>query len=189
MRSIFLSSCFTWESLILFNNSQCLPELVLNGKNKELQTQCYSRALHSALMLGCTCTIHLGIQWPRTNVPQLMLKSQLGNLQGLFPTLPIIFSCASKLPSQCKGFHNSCVLELLAQHNKTLMCSRYSRSTQIKHSCAPELLPQHKHSNTHVLQCSLFITKHLINHVLQGPRPTHKIIHKTYVTTLCPIYQ
>ena len=140
-------------------------------------------------MLGCTCRIHLGIQWTQILCSKAYAQHQLGRFQALCPTLPIIFSCASELPAQHKGLHNSCVLEILSQHKKTRMCSRASRSTQLKHSCAPELLAQHKHSNTHVLHRSLLNTIHLINYVLQGPRPTHKIIDKTYVTVLHPIYQ
>ena len=52
-----------------------------------------------------------------------------------------------------------------------------------------ELLAQQESSITHVLQSFPLNTKHLINHVLQGPLLTHKIIHKTYVTRLCPIYK
>ena len=44
-------------------------------------------------------------------------------------------------------------------------------------------------SNTHVLESSSLNTKHLINYVLQGPCPTHEILHKTYVIELRPIYQ
>ena len=190
MSSIFFSShFFTWESLILFSNSQHLPKPILNAKNRELQTQCNSIAPRSTIMIGCICRIHLVLQRPRIRCSRSYAQHQLVRIQGLCPTLPIIFSCASELPTQNKGLHNSCVPNILAQHNKTLMCSRSSCSTQLKHSCAPKLLAQHKHSNTHVLQNSSLNKKHIINHVLQGPCPTHKIIHKTYVTSLRLIYQ
>ena len=100
-------------------------------------------------MLGCTCTIHLGIQWPRIRCSKYYAQHQHGRLQGLWPTHPIIFSCVS---------------ELLAQHKG-------------KYSCALEHLAQHKSSITQVLQIFLLNTKHLINHVLQGPCLTQTYIY------------
>ena len=69
---------------------------------------------------------------------------QNGRLQGLFPTLPIIFSC---------------VPELLAQH-------------KCKYSCALELLAQHKTLITHVLQSPSPNTKHLLPMCSTSPRST-----------------
>ena len=58
--------------------------------------------------------------------------------------------------------------------NYLFMCSKYSHSIQmINHSSPPKLLTQHKSSITQVLQSFPLNTKHLINHVLQGPHPTH----------------
>ena len=132
-------------------------------------------------------------------------------------------------------FHNSCAPELVTQHKHQIcMCSRASRSTQtfkilmhsrasrstqtlnthvlqifslntnIKYSCAPEVLTQHKHQ---ILMCfrAHAQQKHLINYVLQGPRPTHEIIYIKHMQlayaqyikqiiilmcsgVLCPIY-
>ena len=111
-------------------------------------------------MLGCTCTIHLGIQWPRIRCSRAYAQHQHGRLQGLCLTLSIIFSCVS---------------EILSQH-------------KFKYSCAPEILSQHKTLITHVLQSYLLNTKHRINHVLQGPRPTKTSIY-IYIIGLRPIYK
>ena len=112
-------------------------------------------------MLGCTCTIHLGIQWPRIQCSKAYAQHQHGRLQILFPILPIIFSC---------------VPDLLAQH-------------KCEYSCAPELLSQHKILITHVLQSSSLNPKRLINHVLQGPRPTQTSIYISSIIGLHPIYK
>ena len=101
-------------------------------------------------MIGCNCRIHLGIQWPRIRCSIVDAQHQLGMLQGLCPTLPIlIFSCASKLHAQNKGFIAH-VLQCL------------SLNTNIKHSCVPEILAQHKTSHNHVLQRFLLNTKNQI---------------------------
>ena len=97
-------------------------------------------------MLGCTCTIHLGIQWPRIRCSRAYAQHQHGRLQGLCPTYPIIFSCVPNILTQHKGKY-SCVLELLAQHKG-------------KYSCAPEFLAQHKSSITQVLQSSSLNINH-----------------------------
>ena len=49
---------------------------------------------------------------------------------GFIPnTSNFIFSCASELHAKHKGFHKSCVIELLAQYkHQILMCSKASRS-------------------------------------------------------------
>ena len=121
----------------------------------------FSRAHRSTLMLGFTCRIHLGIQFPRILCSTAYAQHQHGRLQGLCPTLSIIFSCVPKL---------------LAQH-------------KYKYSCALELLPQHKILITHVLQSSSLNTKHLINHVLEGPLPTQTSIYISSIIGLHPIYQ
>ena len=78
-------------------------------------------------MLGCTCMIHLGIQWPKVQCSRAYAQHQHGMLQGLCPTFPIIFSCVPKLYAQhkCKF---SCAPEPLAQH-KTSHRSCTSGST------------------------------------------------------------
>ena len=96
-------------------------------------------------MLGCTCTIHLGIQWPRIRCSRSYAQHQHGRLRG--PTHPIIFSC---------------VPELLAQHKG-------------KYSCALELLTQHKSLITQVLQSSSFNTKHQSLKFSRAPRSTQNI--------------
>ena len=100
----------------------------------ELQTQCDSRALRSTLMLGCTCTIHLGIQWPMIRCSKYYAQHQHGRLQGLCPTLPIIFSCVLEFLTQHKCKY-SCAPELLAEHKTAI------------YPCAPELLTQQKTSH------------------------------------------
>ena len=145
-------------------------------------------------MLRCTCTIHLGIQWPRIRCFRAYAQHQHGRLQGLCPTLPnLIFSCVPELLAQNKCKY-SYAPELLAQdksliiqvlqssllntNHQSPMCSIAPRSTQIiNHSCAPELLAQHKSSITQLLQSFLLNTKLLINYVLQGPHPTQTSIY------------
>ena len=80
-----------------------------------------------------------------------------------------------------------------------------SLNTNIKYSCDPQLLTQHKHQ---ILMCLRAHAQHkyLINYVLQGPCPTHGIIyikhmHLDYTQctkqiiilmcsgVLCPIYK
>ena len=68
------------------------------------------------------------------------------------------------------------------------MCSIAYRSTQIiNHSSAPDLLTQHKSSITQVLQIFPLDTKHLINHVLQGPHPTQTSIY-IYISSIIGLY-
>ena len=88
--------------------------------------------------------IHLGIQWPRIQCSKYYAQHQHGMLQSLCPTFPIIFSC---------------VLYLYAQH-------------KCKYPCAPKPLAQHKTSHRSCASGSVPNTKHFVNHVLQGPRPT-----------------
>ena len=70
------------------------------------------------------------------------------------------------------------------------MCSRDSCSTEnIKYSCDPELLTQHK---TSILMCSRAPHSTQTSHQLcaSGSMPnTWNHIHKTYAFGLCPIYQ
>ena len=127
-------------------------------------------------MLGCTCRIHLGIQWPRILCSRDYAQHQHEMIQGLYPILPIyVFMC---LRDSCstKMSQNSCSPELLAQH-------------KYKYSCAPDLLSQHKSSVTHVPQRSFLNTNHqslmysrapcstqINNHSFALELPTH---HKT----------
>ena len=95
---------------------------------------------------------------------------------GVMPnTSNFIFSCPCRTSCSTQMSHNPCVSELLSQH-------------KYKYSCALDLLAQHKTSITHVLQSSSLNTLHLINHVLQGPCPTHENIY-IYAIGLCPTYQ
>ena len=103
-------------------------------------------------MLGCTCTIHLGIQWPKIRCSRACAQHKHGMLQSLCPTFPILFSCVPKL---------------YAQH-------------KFKYSCAPEPLAQHKTYHRSCASRSMPNIKHFINHVLQGPRlamPTYIYIY------------
>ena len=129
------------------------PEPILNAKNRELQTYCNSISLLSTLMLGFTCTIHLGIQWPRIQCSRACAQPQHGRLQGLFPTLPIYLFMCSRASCSTQISQKSCDPEILAQHKHKL-------------SCSPELLTWWKYLNTHVLYISSLNTRHLINHVL-----------------------
>ena len=129
-------------------------------------------------MLGCTCTIHRGIQWPRYQCYRSYAQHRHGRLQGFFPTHPIIFSCVPELLVQQKGKY-SCAPEILAQCKSSITSVfQSSRSTQkINHSSVPELPTQHKTLIILVLQSFPLNTKHLINHVLQGPCPTQTNIY------------
>ena len=70
---------------------------------------------------------------------QRLCSTSTWKVVGIIPnTSNFIFSCSSELHAQHKCFHNSRVLDLLAQH-------------KYKHSCAPELLTQYKHQ---VSMCS-----------------------------------
>ena len=113
-------------------------------------------------MLGCTCTIHLGIQWPKIRCSRAYAQHQHGMLHSLCPTFPnYIFMCSKAL----------CSTQM-----KMLMCSRASCSTQnISSITCFRVHAQHKH---------------FINHVLQGPHPTQNIY--TYISStigLHPIYK
>ena len=118
-------------------------------------------------MLGCTCTIHLGIQWPKIRCSRAYVQHKHRRIQSLFPTFPIIFSC---------------VPELYVQH-------------KCNYSCAPEPLTQHKISHRSCALGSMPNTKHFINHVLQGPRPTQptyisstiglRLIYETIIMFIC----
>ena len=141
-------------------------------------------------MLGCTCRLHLGIQWWRIRCSRYYAQHQLGRVQGLCPTLPVYIFMCFRASCSTQRFSYSCVLEILAQHKHKHSCSpKLLSQHKYKYSCPLDIISQHKTSINHVLQSSSLNTKHLINHVLQVPCPTHKIIHKTYVTILHPIYQ
>ena len=62
------------------------------------------------------------------------------------------------------------------QTSNTHVLQSLSLNTNIKYSCAPDLLTQHKHQ---ILMCLRARAQHkyLINYVLQGPRPTHETIY------------
>ena len=111
-------------------------------------------------MLGCTCMIHLGIQWPKIRCSRTYAQHQHGMLQILCPTFPIIFSC---------------VPDIYAQHKR-------------KYSCVPEPLAQHKTSHRSCDSGST--PKHFINHVLQGPHPTQPTFkYISSIIGLRPIYK
>ena len=166
MRPIFTQVIFTRESLILFSNSQRLPEPILIAKNRELQTQCNSRTLRSTLMLGCTCRIHLGYNGQGSDVPELMLNI---NMEG------------SRDNAQHFQFIFSCVPELHAQHKyNTHVLQSFLLNTKINHSRAPDLLSQHKTSHQSCASGSTPNTKHFISHVLQVPCPTQNIYIHIY---------
>ena len=132
MRSIFFSSCFHSEVIKSFSVTPSTYQSPYSTLKQGVTIQCNSKALFSTLMLGCTCTIHLGIQWKRIQCSRAYAQHQHGRIQGLCPTLPIIFSW---------------VLELLSQH-------------KCKYSCALELLPQYTTLIIDVLQSSPLNTKH-----------------------------
>ena len=117
-------------------------------------------------MLGCTCTIHLGIQWPKIRCSRAYAQHQHGMLQSLCPTFPIIFSCVLELYAQHKCNY-SCALEPLAQHKTS------------HRSCASGPMPN---TNISLIMCFRVHSqhKHFINHVLQGPRPTQNIYIDIY---------
>ena len=78
-------------------------------------------------MLGSTCMIHLGIQWPRIQCSRAYAKHQHGTLWSLWPIFSIIFSFFLEIYTQHKCKY-SCSPEPLAQH-KTSHRSCASRST------------------------------------------------------------
>ena len=128
-------------------------------------------------MLGFICRIHLGIQYPRIRCYKGYDQHQLRMLHSLFPTLTIlIFSCASELRAQHKGFITH-VLEILLLN------------ANIKYSFVPELLSQYKTSNTHVIEILLFNTKISSIMCLRLHAKHINNIYKTYAISLCPIYQ
>ena len=100
-------------------------------------------------------------------------------------------SCAPEfLTQQNSSITNVLQCSLLNTHHQSLMCSKAPCSTQIiNHSCALQLLSQHKSSITRVLQSFPLNTKHLINHVLQGPRPTQTSIQISSIIGSRPIYK
>ena len=116
-------------------------------------------------------------------------QHQLGMLQGLFPTLPIlIFSCASELHAQQKPIITHVLQSSHSTQTSNTHVLQMSCST---HSCASELA---LNINIKSLMCFSAHAqhKHLINYVLQGPHPTHEIIYmlnKKYAFVLHPIYQ
>ena len=114
-------------------------------------------------MLGCTCRINLGIQWRRIQCSKFYAQNQHGRLQGLCPTLPIIFSY---------------VPDLLAQH-------------KCKYSRALELLMQHKHLINHVLQGPLptQISIYIYHQKLAYTQYIKKIIMFICSGVFDPIYQ
>ena len=118
MRSIFFSSHFHLEVIKFFSVTPSAYQRPSSMLKWGVTIQCYFRALHSTLMLECTCTIHLGIQWPRIRCSRSYVQHQHGRLQGLCPTHPIIFSC---------------VPELLAQRKSSIIQVLQSSSLNIKH--------------------------------------------------------
>ena len=114
-------------------------------------------------MLGCTCMIHLGIQWPKIQFSIAYAQHQYGMLQILCPTFPIIFSC---------------VLELYAQH-------------KCKYSCAPEPLAQHKTSHRSCASGSMHNTN-ISSIMCFKVHAQHKTYIYTYISStlgLRPIYK
>ena len=100
----------------------------------------------------------------------------------------------------------SCSSDPIAQHeHQILVLQSFFLNTNFKYSYAPELPTRHKN------QILIFFRacaqhKHLINYVLQGPRPTHEIIYIKHMQLaysqyikqiiilmcsgiLCPIYK
>ena len=119
MRSVFYQSRFHSTQLI-FSNYQRYSQPILNAKKQGVTNLCNTRDPHSTLMIGCTCRIHLGIQWPRIRCSRAYAQHQLGMFQGLCPTLPIlIFSCTSELHARHKCFI-------------TQVLERFSLNTNIK---------------------------------------------------------
>ena len=85
-------------------------------------------------MLGFTCVIHLGIQWPRIQFSIAYAQHQHGRPQGLCPTIPIIFSCLLELLAQHKTSIYPCALELLTQHKTSHQpCASGSTPNTNKH--------------------------------------------------------
>ena len=113
-------------------------------------------------MLGCTCRIHLGIQWPSILCSRSYAQHQHGRIQGLCPTLPNYVFMRSIASCSTKISQNSCAPELLAQHKTSI------------YPCAPEILAQHKTSHQ---ACAL------------GSIPTQADIYISYAIGLCPVYQ
>ena len=150
LRSIFFLSRFHSEVIRFFSVN---PSTYRSPYSTSI-AGIYKHSAIPKLSLNTKCQYVLvlytqGYNGQRSDAPELMLNINMEGFQGLFPTHPIIFSCVPKLLAQHKG----------------------------RHSCALELLTQHKSSITQVLQSSLLNTKHLINHVLQGPCPTQTSIY------------
>ena len=137
-------------------------------------------------MLGCTCTIHLGIQWPRIRCSRSYAQHQHGRLQGLCPTIPIIFSCDLELHARHKGKY-SCAQEFLAQqkssithvlqssslntNHKSLVCSKASSSTQnISSVMCFRVHAQHKQAYIYIYISSII-----------GLRPIYKTNHHVHM--------
>ena len=139
----------------MFSKAPCSTQTLIthvfqrSSLDIEHQSPMCSRAPHSTLMLGCSGTIHLGIQWPSIRCSRAYAQHQHGRLQGLCTTHPIIFSCVPELLAQHKGMY----------------------------SCAPDILAQHNSAITQVFHRSTLNTRNLVNHVLQGPRPTQTSIY------------
>ena len=95
---------------------------------------------------------------------QSLCSTSTWNTLGLMPNTSnsYLFMC----------FRASCSTQALNTH----VLESFLLNTNIKYSCAPQLLAQHKHQ---ILMCLRACAqhKHLINYVLQGPRPTHEIIY------------
>ena len=114
-------------------------------------------------MLGCTCMIHLGIQWPNIWFSRAYDQHQHGMFYSLCHTFPIMFSCVLEIYAQHKCKY-SCALYPLAEH-KTSHRSRALGSTpNIDISSIMSFRVHARH-------------KHFINHVLQGPHPTQTYIY------------
>ena len=128
-------------------------------------------------MLGCTCRIKIGIQWPRIRCSRDYAQHQLGRIQCLWPTLPILsFHVLQSFMLKKNIFITHVFPSFLLNTNiNTHVLHIFSLNTNIKYSCAPELLAQHKTS--HQL-CASGSMPNTWNHV-----------HKTYAFGLRPIYK
>ena len=100
-------------------------------------------------MLGCTCRIHLGIQWPRIQCSRAYAQHQHGRLQALCPTLPNYRLMCSRASCSTQMFQASCAPELLTQHKYKYSCDSdpFSQHKTSIYPCTPELLTQHKTSH------------------------------------------
>ena len=155
-------------------------------------------------MLVCTCTIHLGIQWTRIWCSRAYAQHQHGRIQGICPSLPMIFSCVLEVLAQHKCKY-SCALELLSKHKILIshvlqssslntehhlpMCSRTPRSTQIiNHSSAQEISTQHKTSHqSYALGSTPNTNKHIYHQQLAYAQYTKKIIMFIYSGVFDPV--